>query len=113
MPRPFPTFDVFRCNEDDFSIGFGDDRIYAGHSAARVILEINSPFPGKGIDVEGARLAFMTDEFGYVESDTARTHDRDLLPDSLVAFDDVDISNDLGMVDAFDVPGDAARYPSR
>ena len=42
----------------------------------------------------------MGDQFGHIKADTARAHDRNLLPDLGAAHDHVNIAHHLGMIDA-------------
>ena len=79
-----------------------DLRLDPCHPAARMVLEVHSPFACKCIDVERSTCAFMSDQFGNVEPDAPGTHDRDLLANLSPAGDDVDIPHDLRMIDTGD-----------
>src|SRR5690606_10989471 len=73
-------------------------RLDPGNAAAGLQLRIDTPLLPEQTGIGTGARAGMTDEFGYIETDTAGTDDRNLLPHRLALQDGVEIADHLRML---------------
>src|SRR5690606_12012983 len=73
-------------------------RLNPGNAATGLQLRIDTPLLPEQTGIGTGARAGMTDEFGYIETDTAGTDDRDLLAHWLALQNSVEIADHLRML---------------
>ena len=101
--QPFADIGFFALHQKNLAIGAGDFRFDAGHTAARMIVEIDAPFFGEDGFIQRAGRAVMRDGVGHIEADAACAHNGDPFADRLIAFQHIDIADRFFMGDALNI----------
>ena len=90
---------VAALQDHHLAVGLFNLRHQPGHTAARVVDEIDAPFAAKGRDIHGRRRAGMGDQRRHIEPDAPCPHDGHAAANGFAAQDRVNIRHRLGVID--------------